>query len=142
MIFTLYLHAAVAAAGSSVQLLAWLDASFSSCRDYRKRNWENQPVKFEWWLTPSCDSHYRYQRLPWRKHFADLYCRHAGTLQDSSSAAGNHSHSRRYLSLLAGLSPEGALLDHHKKYRHENKNVNGGGDHAADDRRGNGFHYV
>ena len=39
--------------GLSVQrCLAWLDASFSSCRDYRKRNWENQPVKFEWWLTP------------------------------------------------------------------------------------------
>src|SRR3954466_931641 len=57
---------------------AWLAASFSSCRDYRKRNWENQPVKFEWWLTPSRDSHHLYQRLPWRKHFADLYRWHTG----------------------------------------------------------------
>ena len=140
---------------------AWLDASFSSCRDYRIRNWENQPVKFEWWLTPSRDSHHRYQRLPWRKHFAGLHCRHAGLFRASSRAAasrratessnpptaGNkrgrtNSNPCQFLILLAGLSPERALLGHHKKYRRQNKNVNGRCDHAADNRRGDSFHNV
>jgi hypothetical protein len=38
-------------------------------------------------------SHHLYQRLPWRKHFADLYGWHSGTLesieQGSSISAGN-----------------------------------------------------
>jgi len=141
---------------------AWLDASFSSCRDYRIRNWENQPVKFEWWLTPSRDSHHRYQRLPWRKHFAGLHCRHAGLFRASSRAAASrratessnpppvfeqsrHAATQtpcQFLILLAGLSPERVFLDHHKKYRHQNKDVNGRCDHAADNRRSNGLHHV
>jgi hypothetical protein len=140
---------------------AWLDASFSSCRDYRNRKWENQPVKFEWWLTPSRDSHHPYQRLPRRKDFADLHRWHAGALegieQGGRIGAGNgeqpadglrtkpartHSNPCQFLILLAGLSPERAFLDHHKKYRHHNKDVNGRCDHAANNRSGDGLHHV
>jgi hypothetical protein len=57
-------------------------------------------------------------------------------------SAGTLSYPRQFLILLAGLSSERALLDHHKKYRHQNKDVNGGGNHAADNRGGDGLHHI
>ena len=45
-------------------------------------------MKFEWWLTPSRDLHHLNQRLPWRKHFTDLYRWHTGALQSIEQRDG------------------------------------------------------
>ncbi len=39
-------------------------------------------------------------------------------------------------------APQSSFFHKRKKYGHQNQDVNGGGDHAADERLGNRFHHI
>ncbi len=49
---------------------------------------------------------------------------------------------RLWFSWLQDAATKGAFLHKRKEDRHQNQHMNGGGDHAADERRGNRFHHI